>query len=42
MEIIQNILIAIAVFLSLRFLYLKFFKKGKSSGKSCGGDGCGC
>jgi len=42
MELFQNILVAVAVFLSLRFLYVKFFKKDKPSDKSCGNDGCGC
>ena len=42
MELFQNILVAIAVFVSLRILYLKFIKKDKSSDKSCGNDGCGC
>ncbi len=42
MEIIQNILVATAVFLSLRFLYIKFLKKDKPSDKSCGNGGCGC
>jgi len=42
MELFQNILVAVAAFLSLRFLYLKFFKKENPSDKSCGNDGCGC
>jgi len=42
MELFQNILVAIAVFLAFRFLYVKFFKKDKTSGKSCGNDDCGC
>jgi len=42
MEIFQNILVIISVFLSLRFLYVKFLKKENSSDKPCGNNDCGC
>jgi len=42
MDWLQNLLVTIAVFFSLRFLYLRFLKKNKPSDKSCGKDDCGC
>ncbi len=41
MDIIQNILVVLAVVFALWVLYAKFFKKRKKV-KSCGGDDCGC
>jgi len=41
MEILQNILVALAALFAVWILYAKFFKKEKKA-KSCGHDNCGC
>ena len=42
MEIIQNILVGIAVVMALLYIYQHFFKKTPTSKKSCGPSDCGC
>ncbi len=41
MEEIQGILVILSGVLALRFIYVRFIKKAKTSDSNCGKD-CGC
>lgn len=42
MEMIQNILVGVAVALALLYIYQRFLKKTPASKNSCGPTDCGC